>query len=206
MDAVIGTDQYVSFKIEVNNDIDFVTLKNITFDSMRFGTDAVRINARILAVGDMTGSYDSGWLITAENCAAISNNTATWIPVDETAATTPIVGCQPSREKATSPNSTLTARSSFDIPAPTGFPDDIVTLEVRVYVYGIANNKQFGILDMSINTGDDTGIQSNVSVDETVAPKYYTVQGVEVAEPVKGVNIVKRTMTDGSAKFTKEMR
>ena len=206
LEGVYATNQYVSFKIAINNDVDFVTLKNVTFDSMRFGTDAVRINARLFATGDMSGAYETDWLITEENCPTLTNGTAAWIPIDETGATTPIVGCVPSREKAESPNSTLTGRSSFNIPVPSNFPEDAIDAELRIYVYGIASNKQFGLLDVKMNTVDGTGIQDNVSIDESVAAKYYTVSGIEVQEPVKGINIVKRTMTDGSVKFTKEIK
>ena len=63
-----------------------------------------------------------------------------------------------------------------------------------------------GLRNVTLVNSDGSGIKLGVTVDETIAPEYFTVSGVQVNEPVKGVNIVKRTMTDGSVKFSKEMK
>lgn len=43
-------------------------------------------------------------------------------------------------------------------------------------------------------------------VAEVVAEKYYSVSGIELAEPVKGINIVKQTLADGTVKTAKVIR
>ena len=52
------------------------------------------------------------------------------------------------------------------------------------------------------------GASSINSVDavEVASEKFYTVSGMEVAEPVKGINIVKQTMVDGSVKTVKVIK
>ena len=88
----------------------------------------------------------------------------------------------------------------------TMLPDDLYEVKARIIIYGAANNKALALRNVSFVSKGETGIQDNVSIDESVAANYYTVSGIEVQEPVKGINIVKRTMTDGSVKFTKEIK
>ncbi len=202
LDLAYSAGQVVNFAAKINNLEDFLEVGTLKLDATRLGTDAVRMNIRIVGMGD--ASYDSGWLITADNWEAISGGIGAW--VEATGAEGEILGYQPSREDggkaASSPDKGC---SSLEI--PLDLPADLYEMEVQVCFYGIANNKALALRNVSlVNKGGETGIQGNVTVDENVAPKFYTVQGVEVAEPVKGVNIVKRTMSDGSAKFTKEMR
>lgn len=47
---------------------------------------------------------------------------------------------------------------------------------------------------------------SSVNAAEVASEKYYTVSGMEVAAPVKGINIVKQTMVDGTVKTVKVIR
>ncbi len=53
-----------------------------------------------------------------------------------------------------------------------------------------------------------TGIENTVaggSMAEVVARKFYTVDGMELARPAKGINIVKSVLSDGTVKVTKVM-
>ena len=195
--------QYVAFPAEINNTEDFFELSALKFDAVRLGTDAVRINVCITG-STMEGLYDSGWLITGDNWEAVSGGIGSWTDGD-TADGNLIPGYQPSREDGSKPNSSPDKGcSSLNI--PLYLPADLYELEVRIVVYGIANNKALALHNVTLVNNDGSSIKLGVTVDENVAPEYFTVSGVQVAEPVKGVNIVKRTMTDGSVKFTKEMR
>ncbi len=51
--------------------------------------------------------------------------------------------------------------------------------------------------------GDASGIASNVAAADVVASTYYTVAGQEIAAPVKGINLVKQALADGSVKTIK---
>lgn len=51
--------------------------------------------------------------------------------------------------------------------------------------------------------GGTEGIASNVAAADVVASAYYTVAGQEIAAPVKGINLVKQTLADGSVKTIK---
>ena len=197
-------EQYVDFPMAINNTTDVFTLEALKFDAVRLGTDAIRINVRIIGLAD-TGEYDSGWLINQNNWSTIANNVGSWTEA-EVAAGDVIPGYQPSREDESKPNcSTEQGCSKMNIPL-TMLPDDLYEVKARIIIYGAANNKALALRNVSFVSKGETGIHDNVMVDESVAAKYYTVSGIEVQEPVKGINIVKRTMTDGSVKFTKEIK
>ena len=51
-----------------------------------------------------------------------------------------------------------------------------------------------------------TGIYDSAVSKEVVSKTYITVSGVEISQPVSGVNIVKSVMSDGSIEYTKEVK
>ena len=51
-----------------------------------------------------------------------------------------------------------------------------------------------------------TGIQGSAVAKDVVSTSYISVSGVELAQPEKGVTIVRNVMSDGSVVVTKEMR
>ncbi len=197
--------QYVEFAMEINNLTDVFNLEALKLDAVRLGTDAVRMNVKLLGTDVDEMEYDSGWLITADNWSAISGGIGSWTD-GEVAEGEVIPGYQPSREDGSKPNSSADKGcSSLNIPLSIG--KDLYKVKAHVVFYGIADNKALALRNVSfVSKGEGTGIQDNVSVDESVAAKYYTISGVEVQEPVKGINIVKRTMTDGSVKYSKEIK
>ena len=198
--------QYVEFGMEINNIEDFFKLGSLKFDAARLGTDAVRLNVRI--IGTTTGSgddgYDSGWLINEDNWSTIAGGIGDWT-AGEIAEGDVIPGYRPSREDATRDFSGPEGVSKLEIPL-SFLPEDIYGVKARIVFYGIADNKALALRNVSFTNADATGIKDIVTVDESVAVKYYTVSGIEVKEPVKGINIVKQTMTDGSVKYIKEVR
>ena len=190
---------------EINNDKDVFNLEALKLDAVRMGTDAVRMNVKILGTDIEEAEYDSGWLITGSNWEAVSGSVGSWTDGD-VAEGDFIPGYQPSREDEGKANSS-TGQGCSSLNIPLSINKSLYKVKAHVVVYGIADNKALALRNVSfVSKGEGTGIQDNVSVDESVAAKYYTISGVEVQEPVKGINIVKRTMTDGSVKYSKEIK
>ena len=199
--------QYVEFGLVIDNDFDYLNLGSLTLDAVRLGTDAVRINVRIIASTFENGDdgLDTGWLINEDNWSTIAGGVGKYYEGEAGGEIIP--GYQPSREDESKDfSSTGQGCSKLNIPLSV-LPAETYGVKARIVVSGIANNKALGLRNVSFeSTGGGTGIQNNVTVDESVPSKYYTVSGIEVKEPVKGINIVKQTMTDGSVKYIKEVR
>ena len=49
----------------------------------------------------------------------------------------------------------------------------------------------------------ENGGELSLAAADVVASTYYTVAGQEIAAPVKGINLVKQTLADGSVKTIK---
>lgn len=185
-----GAGQYMDFYIYENNETKFLNLSNIKMDAVRLGTDAVRMNVKIIG---NSGEYDSGWLINGDNWSSISEGVGSWTE-GETADGDVIPGYQPSREDATKPNSSEYGCSHLTIPAPADMPKDaLYEMTVRVLVYGIPNNKALGLHNVTIELGQGggTGI-AGVEVKEEVdanAP-VYNIAGQRVSKDAKGLVIV----------------
>ena len=62
----------------------------------------------------------------------------------------------------------------------------------------------YGIVKYVVENGSSTGISSSVSSATVVSTEYFNVVGVKQNEPVKGLNIVKKTMDDGTVVVEKE--
>lgn len=192
IDAAVAADQIVSFKIEEGDATKYLSVANVKMDATRNGTDAVRMNVKLVGEGDQ-GAYDSGWLITADNWGSIAENVGSW--QDN--------GFQPSREDCAKDNSHATdGCSHLTISAPADMPTDLYELTVQVVFYGIADNKAFVLHNVTINDAT-SGIASNVAEAEVVASQYYTVAGQAISAPAKGINLVKQTLADGTVKVVK---
>ncbi len=100
-------------------------------------------------------------------------------------------------------------------PTTAGTPDE--TVQGPVPFTGVTLNVQAGKKYIVMVTGSKlmlcgfnfvTGGNaiSSVNAAEVASEKYYTVSGMEVAAPVKGINIVKQTMVDGTVKTVKVIR
>ena len=86
------------------------------------------------------------------------------------------------------------------------------TLHIRFYPWynGTANGKTLCISDVTIegvsNDVDATGIREvNTSAGEVVSTAYYTLDGMQIAEPRQGVVIIRETYADGTVR-TKKVR
>lgn len=100
-------------------------------------------------------------------------------------------------------------------PAVAGTPDETaqgelpftgVTLNVtagKKYIVMVTGSK---LMLCGFNFVPSTAAISSVEAAEVASEKYYTVSGMEVAVPVKGINIVKQTMVDGTVKTVKVIK
>lgn len=100
-------------------------------------------------------------------------------------------------------------------PAVAGTPDETtqgptaytgVTLNVKggkKYIVMVTGSK---LMMCGFNFVTDGNAISSVEAAEVASEKYYTVSGMEVAAPVKGINIVKQTMVDGTVKTVKVIK
>ena len=183
LDDAYAAGQYVDFKIEEGDVNKVLSLGSVSFDAVRLGTDAVRINAKLLAEGD--SEYESGWLITAENWATVSDGVGSW--VEATGADGEILGCQPSREDASKPNS-ANGKTSYTIPAPADFPASAYSATLRICVYGIGNNKALGLHNVKFNLGT-TGINDIAATKVNANAPVYNLAGQRVNANFKGIAI-----------------
>lgn len=100
-------------------------------------------------------------------------------------------------------------------PAVAGTPDETtqgptaytgVTLNVKggkKYIVMVTGSK---LMMCGFTFTTDGNAISSVEAAEVASEKYYTVSGMEVAAPVKGINIVKQTMVDGTVKTVKVIK
>lgn len=193
IDAAVAADQLISFKMEETDDTKYLSVGMIKLDATRIGTDAVRVNVKLIGEGDQ-GAYDSGWLITAENWEAVSEGIGSWNNN----------GYQPAREDCSKGTSHPTdGCSHLTIAAPADMPQDLYELTVQVVFYGIADNKGFALHNVSVYEAGADNISSTVVGAEVVATEYFTVAGQQIAAPVKGINLVKQTLANGAVKTVK---
>ena len=186
--------QYIDFYIFENDLAKVLNLSNIKMDAARLGTDAVRMNVKILG---NDGAYDSGWLINGDNWSSISEGIGSWTE-GETADGDFIPGYQPAREDGSKKLNChpTDGCSHLTIPAPTDMPtgeDGLYEMTVRVLVYGIPNTKALALHNVTINLGDGTGTGiAGVEVKDEVdanAP-VYNIAGQRVSKDAKGLVIV----------------
>lgn len=183
LDDAYAAGQYVDFKIEEGDVNKVLSLASVSFDAVRLGTDAVRINVKLLAEGD--SEYESDWLINADNWSTVSDGVGSWVV--STGAEGEILGCQPSREDASKPNS-ANGKTSYTIPAPADFPASAYSATLRICVYGIGNNKALGLHNVKFNLGT-TGI-NDVTVNKAdVNAPIYNLAGQRVNNSFKGIAI-----------------
>lgn len=185
IDDAYTAGQYVDFKIEESDLNKVLALKNVQFSATRLGTDAVRVNAKLIAAAD--ADYESDWLINGENWATVSDGTGSW--VEPTGAEGEIVGCQPSREDASKPASCDAGATTYTIPAPADFPESAYELTLRIVVYGIGNNKSIAYHNVSINLGTEDGINDIKANNENVDAPAYNMAGQRVNNNFKGLMI-----------------
>ncbi|MGN0035766.1 MAG: hypothetical protein ACI36X_00885 [Bacteroidaceae bacterium] len=74
----------------------------------------------------------------------------------------------------------------------------------KVYIV-LATGSKLMLCGYKFTPGEGDAI-STVEAAEVVAESYFTTNGVEMAQPVKGVNIVKQTLANGNVKVVKVVK
>ncbi|EFI73366.1 MULTISPECIES: hypothetical protein [Segatella] len=184
-DATAG-EAFVNFTVEETNTTKYLTLKTIKFKAARFGTDAVRINARITGSSD-DGDFATPWLITAENNQAITGAPDTYVVEDGVEGT--IVGARPSREDATKVGSNDNGYTQYTIAVPADIPTSTYEATLQVVIYGIADNKAAAIFDVELSADEATGISTVKGEAAAKDAPTYNLAGQKVSKDFKGVVI-----------------
>jgi len=192
IDDAIAGNAYVDFKITETDETKYLEFNSATFNAWRYGTDAIRLNAKFLAVGD-DGEYESDLLINAETAATFGDEYDGWKVKTDDPADNTVPGYCPSREDPNKPDCNKTngnSSSHLTLVKPTNFPTGVYEVTLRVYIYGAADNKAAGLYNVTFHLGNDTGI-SNINAAEKVnanAP-IYNLAGQQVTKDYKGVCI-----------------
>ncbi len=185
LDAAYGAGQYTEFAIEESDESKTLQIASISFGAVRLGTDAVRVNAKLI---DNSGSgYESDWLINENNWATVSDGTGSYEVA--TGAEGEIPGCQPSREDASKPNSCEAGITNYNIPVPADFPADAYDVTLRLVVYGVGNNKAIAYHNVAFNLGTDTGINEVATSTKNANAPMFNMAGQRVSNNFKGLMI-----------------
>lgn len=186
-----ASSQYIDFKISETDQTKYLNIKKISFNAARYGTDAVRINVKLLIGSDEAGETESGWLFTDDTWEAYSGGEGFWTP-GETAEGDLIPGYGPAREDASKANTNDKNEDGYSnivIPVTTDMiPADAYEVTLRICVYGIGNNKALGLNNVTFSSEAATGI-SNITATENVDAPAYNIAGQRVNANAKGLII-----------------
>ena len=123
--------------------------------------------------------------------------------VEGTDSTTYSVAVEPQTEDCTA--SWNNYQVTFDVPAGATVVVGAKTsgvMDARWFMGDTFTLTYYGAQSVKENSGDFTGIES-VETAEVVTSNYYTLGGAKVAAPVKGINIVRSVLSDGTIKIQK---
>ena len=162
-DLAEGAGAYIDFPIE-EGDINktFAGMSSFEFDVTKVGTDATRINVKLIGEGDT--NVDTGWLINADNAksfgdeyqadydAEAKNKDYPW---DEAAN-----GYNPSRNdgsKGVSGGANANGISHVKLAVPAEFAaSNPYKVTLRIAIIKCANNKDLAVNAVTFNFGDST--------------------------------------------------
>ena len=162
-DLAEGAGAYIDFTIE-EGDINktFAGMSSFEFDVTKVGTDAIRINVKLIGEGDT--NVDTGWLINADNAksfgdeyqadydAEAKNKDYPW---DEAAN-----GYNPSRNdgsKGVSGGANANGISHVKLAVPAEFAaSNPYKVTLRIAIIKCANNKDLAVNAVTFNFGDST--------------------------------------------------
>jgi len=191
LDDAYAAGQYVDFKISENDETKYLNISTIKINAVRYGTDAVRMNAKLLIGSDEAGESESGWLFTDDTWEGYTGGEGFWTA--ETGAEGEIVGYGPAREDASKANTNDKNEDGFSnivIPVTTDIiPADAYEVTLRICFYGIGNNKALGLNNVTFTSeGSGTGI-SNITAAENADAPAYNIAGQRVNANAKGLVI-----------------
>ena len=162
-DLAEGAGAYIDFTID-EGDINktFAGMSSFEFDVTKVGTDATRINVKLIGEGDT--NVDTGWLINADNAksfgdeyqadydAEAKNKDYPW---DEAAN-----GYNPSRNdgsKGVSGGANANGISHVKLAVPAEFAaSNPYKVTLRIAIIKCANNKDLAVNAVTFNFGDST--------------------------------------------------
>lgn len=190
-DLSLAAGAYIDFFLtETDVTKDLTSLSSIEFDVTKVGTDAVRLNAKLIAEGD--GNKESDWLINENNAYTFGDEYSATDgskadPWDEAAN-----GYNPSRNDG-SKGATEGANANGISHVKLTMPDDIKAmnpyeLTLRIVLIKVANNKQLGLSNVTFNFGGESGINSVKAAAENDGA-IYNIAGQKVANGYKGLVI-----------------
>lgn len=176
-----------NFAIEEGNLTDYLKIAGFKFDMARCGTDAVRMNVRLVGEGD-EGEYNSGWLINADNWSSVSGGIGNWTPNNEEGYDG---GCTPAREDGGKADSSPTdGCTHFNIPAPADLPSTLYDATLEIAIYNISNNKSAVLHNVTIlHSSDGSGISIITTEKEDANAPVYNLAGQRVSKDAKGILI-----------------
>ena len=189
-DAAVTQNAYLDFTVEESDtEKDLTGLTSITFDATKVGTDAIRLNCKLLYEGD--GEGESEWLINQE----VANSFGDEYNGDANDKTDPFDdnanGYNPSRNDG-SKGAAGGANQKGISKVKLTMPDAVKALNpykltLRIAIIGCANNKQLALNNVTFNFGGEAAI--NTIKAEAQDGAIYNVAGQKVGANYKGLVI-----------------
>ena len=179
LDDAYSAGQYIDFKISETDPTLYLNIKSIAFNAARYGTDAVRINAKLLIGSDGAGETETEWLFTGDTWESYTGGEGFW--TEATGAEGEIPGYGPAREDASKANTNDKNEDGFSnivIPTSDIIPADAYEVTLRICVYGIGNNKAMGLNNVTFTSENISAGVENVRVDTpSVDARTYNLGG-----------------------------
>ena len=179
LEEAYSAGQYIDFKISETDNTKYLDIKSIAFNAVRYGTDAVRINAKLLIGSDGAGETETEWLFTGDTWESYTGGEGFW--TEATGAEGEIPGYGPAREDASKANTNDKNEDGFSnivIPTSDIIPADAYEVTLRICVYGIGNKKALGLNNVTFTSENISAGVENVRVDTpSVDARTYNLGG-----------------------------
>lgn len=176
LEEAYSAEQYIDFKISETDQEKYLDIKSIAFNAARYGTDAVRINAKLLIGSDGAGETETEWLFTDKTWESYTGGEGFW--TEATGAEGEIPGYGPAREDASKANTNDKNEDGFSnivIPITNDIiPADAYEVTLRICFYGIGSNKALGLNNVTFTLENSaTGVENvRVATSSVDAPTY----------------------------------
>ena len=179
LDDAYAAGQYIDFKISETDQSKYLDIKSIAFNAARYGTDAVRINAKLLIGSDGAGETETEWLFTGDTWESYTGGEGFW--TEATGAEGEIPGYGPAREDASKANTNDKNEDGFSnivIPTSDIIPADAYEVTLRICFYGIGNNKALGLNNVTFTSENlATGVENVRVATPSVDARTYNLGG-----------------------------
>lgn len=191
VDEALTAGCYVDFQLEEGDlNKDLTGLNSIDFYVTKVGTDAVRINCKLLAEGD--GEVTSDWLINETNAYTFGDEYNGTTGEKDDPWDEGVNGYNPSRNdgsKGASQGANANGLSHVTLTMPAEVKAvNPYLLTLRIAIAKTANNKGVSFYNVKFNFGTETGI-SNITSVNSENGAMYNIAGQKVAEDYRGLVI-----------------